>query len=93
MKRKTIDGEGDIEMSAPDEVSKRSKPAVPSAVPVANDADQTYAHAQAAASYIPFLQAENLLPPKLPTRDEMDAILLGLRKKALVEEYFGEEGS
>ncbi|KAJ7852826.1 Isy1-like splicing factor [Mycena olivaceomarginata] len=29
------------------------------------------------------------IPPKLPTHDEMEAILLALRKKALVEEYFG----
>ncbi|KAF8879827.1 Isy1-like splicing factor [Infundibulicybe gibba] len=56
-------------------------------------AQKTLAHAQVAASYIPFLSAENLLPPKMPTRVEMEAILLGLRKQALVEEYFGPEES
>ncbi|KAJ8517712.1 hypothetical protein ONZ45_g5125 [Pleurotus djamor] len=48
-------------------------------------------HAQMAASYITFLDAESLLPPKMPTREEMEKVLLELRKKALVEEYFGEE--
>jgi pre-mRNA-splicing factor ISY1 len=47
------------------------------------------AAAMAAASFIPFLTVEHLLPPKLPTREEMDGVLLGLRKRALVEEYFG----
>ena len=50
---------------------------------------QAYLHAQAAASYIPFLSPEDLLQPKMPTRQEMDQVLLELRKKALVEEYFG----
>ena len=46
--------------------------------------------AQAAAALIPFLSAKDLLPPKLPSKDEMEKVLLDLRKKALVEEYFGE---
>ncbi|KAI0795721.1 pre-mRNA-splicing factor ISY1 [Abortiporus biennis] len=49
------------------------------------------AHAKAVAAYIPFLSPENLLPPKMPTRDEMEEVLLALRKRALVEEYFGNE--
>ena len=53
--------------------------------------NQTYAHAQAAALYIPFLRPEDLLPPTMPTREEMDEVILALRKKALVEEYFGDE--
>lgn len=49
------------------------------------------AHARAVAAYIPFLQPENLMQPKLPTREEMEKFILDLRKKALVEEYFGDE--
>jgi pre-mRNA-splicing factor ISY1 len=47
------------------------------------------AHARAAAAYIPFLSVESLLPPKMPTKEEMEGVLLELRKRALVEEYFG----
>lgn len=46
-------------------------------------------HARAAAAFISFLTSESLLPPKLPTREEMERVLLNLRKRALVEEYFG----
>ncbi|KAH7883122.1 Isy1-like splicing factor [Phlebopus sp. FC_14] len=49
-------------------------------------------HAQMAASFIPFLPPAALLPPELPTRDEIEGVLLRLRKEALVNEYFGEEG-
>jgi pre-mRNA-splicing factor ISY1 len=47
------------------------------------------AHARAAATYIPFLTEESLLPPKMPTREEMEGVLLELRKRALLEDYFG----
>lgn len=88
-KRKTAGEPGDVEMTSPDENRpKHTEPVAPSA---AADVDQTRIHAQAAASYIPFLQTENLLPPKMPTREEMEAVLLRLRKQALVEEYFGGE--
>ena len=50
-------------------------------------------HARAAAAYIPFLTPEMLMPPKMPTTEEMEKVLLDLRKKALVEEYFGNEES
>jgi len=53
-------------------------------------ADITRTNAQAAAFYIPFLDVEHLLPPKLPSHDDMENILLTLRKNALVEEYFGD---
>jgi len=53
-------------------------------------ADTTRTNAQAVALYIPFLDVEHLLPPKLPSHDEMENILLALRKNALVEEYFGD---
>ncbi|KAE9409797.1 Isy1-like splicing factor [Gymnopus androsaceus JB14] len=55
------------------------------------DQSQAHLHALTAASYIPFLSADNLLPPKMPTRVEMEQTLLDLKKKALVEEYFGDE--
>lgn len=55
--------------------------------------DAILANAQAVASYIPFLTTDHLLPPKLPSREEMEQFLLELRKKALVEEYFGEAQS
>ncbi|THU84953.1 pre-mRNA-splicing factor ISY1 [Dendrothele bispora CBS 962.96] len=51
----------------------------------------SFVHAQAAAAYIPFLDTQDLLPPKIPNRTEMEQVLLDLRKKALVEEYFGNE--
>lgn len=50
---------------------------------------ETTTNAQVAACYISFLDAEHLLPPKLPTHEEMENLLLSLRKNALVEEYFG----
>ncbi|KAJ7184963.1 Isy1-like splicing factor [Mycena filopes] len=55
-----------------------------------NNAAQT--HAQTAAAYIPFLTPAMLEAPKLPTPAETEAVLLALRKQALVEEYFGVEG-
>lgn len=47
------------------------------------------AHATAAAAYISFLQPENLMPPVMPTKEQMEGVLLDLRKRALVDEYFG----
>ncbi|VDC05254.1 unnamed protein product [Peniophora sp. CBMAI 1063] len=52
-------------------------------------ADVAAAHARAAAAFIPFLSAEDLMPPKMPSKEEMEAFLLELQKRALVEEYFG----
>ena len=40
--------------------------------------------------HIPFLTPEDLQPPKLPTKEELDGVLLGLRKQALLEEYLGD---
>ncbi|KAJ7756598.1 Isy1-like splicing factor [Mycena metata] len=48
-------------------------------------------NAQILAKFIPFLTAEMLEVPKLPTPAETEAVLLALRKQALVEEYFGKE--
>ncbi|KAJ6613457.1 pre-mRNA-splicing factor ISY1 [Mycena sp. CBHHK59/15] len=80
-KRKVDDGDVDMPSS---EDFKRPKTGS------ASEAEQTLVHVRAAASYIPFLSPEILLPPKLPTHSEMEAVLLALRKKALVEEYFGD---
>ncbi|KAG7096098.1 hypothetical protein E1B28_006774 [Marasmius oreades] len=97
-KRKAPDPDGDgggggAETSPPErssEDTKRAKTTGMSAASVVSAvSDPAVAHAQAAAAYIPFLEAEILMPPKLPTRQEMEDILLDLRKKALVEEYFG----
>jgi len=56
-------------------------------------ATSSISHAQQAASFIPFLSPEDLIPPKLPSHEEMEGVLLALRKRALMEEYFGETGS
>ncbi|KAF9555507.1 Isy1-domain-containing protein [Agrocybe pediades] len=93
-KRKATSEDGDEEMDTNADDSKKAKTTpsstAPSAVTAPADADASRLHAQAAASYIPFLDVEHLVPPKLPTHEEMESVLLALRKKALVEEYFGD---
>ncbi|KAJ6535602.1 Isy1-like splicing family-domain-containing protein [Mycena capillaripes] len=76
--------DGDVDM--PSEDVKRVKGVEPSP----STAEQTLFHARAAAAYIPFLGPEMLLPPKLPNPAKLEAVLLALRKKALVQEYFGD---
>jgi len=49
--------------------------------------------AKAVAAFIPFLEAHDIVPPKLPTREEMNEVLLKLRKEALLSEYFGGSGA
>ncbi|KAI0372387.1 Isy1-like splicing factor [Pilatotrama ljubarskyi] len=94
------DGEadGDVDMSgdASSEVAKRQRTEGAQQSTTAPGADMStdaamLAHAKRTAAYIPVLTPEILLPPKLPTREEMEKFLLELRKKALVEEYFGDE--
>ena len=82
-------------MAADTEVAKRAKTdgAPPPPTSGASTEEAMLAHAQRTAAYIPILSPEILMPPKLPTREEMEAYLLELRKKALVEEYFGNEES
>ncbi|KAJ7766176.1 Isy1-like splicing factor [Mycena metata] len=80
-KRKITDSDADTPSSVG---VKRVKADSPS------EADQALVHARAVVSHIHFLSVENLLAPKLPTHSEMEAALLALRKKALVEEYFGD---
>ncbi|THH29821.1 hypothetical protein EUX98_g4372 [Antrodiella citrinella] len=93
-KRKAPDGDVDMTPSEAfsDDASKRVKTnGVPPQNGDALSPEETMlAHARATAAYIPFLTPDHLLPPKLPSRVEMEEFLLGLRKKALVEEYFGE---
>lgn len=96
-KRKAPDEDADIAMIDADELENRSKlDPVPSAPPtsqlqtLASD-DVALRSAKAAAAFIPFLSPEELLPPKLPTKTEMENVLLGLRKQALLDEYFDEE--
>lgn len=91
----------DVEManssSTPAETSKRPKKEgiIQSSTQPATGVDDSPAavHARAAAAYIPFLTAEMLMPPKMPTTEEMENLLLELKKKALVDEYFGDGGS
>ena len=85
--------------STPEEASKRPKKdgSAASTQPATgldvNEDSPVAAHARAAAAHIPFLTPEMLMPPKMPKTEEMEKVLLDLRKKALVEEYFGNEGS
>ncbi|KAI0282098.1 Isy1-like splicing factor [Russula aff. rugulosa BPL654] len=91
-KRKAPDGDGAPAPESDSELVKRSKPDAPVPTPSAVQADTpttALAHARAAAAYIPFLSVESLLPPKMPTKEEMESVLLELRKRALVNEYFG----
>jgi pre-mRNA-splicing factor ISY1 len=91
-KRKTADHDSDVEMGSGTEDSKRVKIISDSTaeLPATSDVDTPRIHAQAAAAYITFLDVEHLLPPRLPTHDEMEGVLLALRKKALLEEYLGD---
>jgi len=91
--------EGGAASSTPEEAPKRpKKDGGQSSTQPGTDVDvngdsPAAAHARAAAAYIPFLTPEMLMPPKMPTTEEMEKVLLDLQKKALVEEYFGNEGS
>ena len=91
-KRKASDDDSNLAPESDSDLAKRSKPDTPVPTPSVAQADvaaTTLAHARAAATYIPFLSVESLLPPKIPTKEEMEGVLLELRKRALVEEYFG----
>jgi pre-mRNA-splicing factor ISY1 len=93
-KRKVAEPDADAEMStAESKRSKNEETKTPHKDTRTTAGDPALEHARAAASYIPFLDVDSLLPPKLPTREEMETVLLDLRKKALVEEYFGDEKS
>jgi pre-mRNA-splicing factor ISY1 len=91
-KRKAGEQEMETEHTEEAGESKRAKTAQISGDDSDNNGGQAFVHAQAAAAYIPFLSAESLAPPKMPSRQEMESVLLDLRKKALVQEYFGQDG-
>lgn len=88
-KRKAPDEAPDEPASAPAppaDPTKRSKTGA------ADSAEEATPHARAAA-FIPFLTPEELAPPKLPSREELEGALLALRKRGLLEDYFGEDGA
>ncbi|KAJ6523952.1 Isy1-like splicing family-domain-containing protein [Mycena vulgaris] len=60
-------------------------------MPSKSDAENAGQALCTAAAYLSFLSAEMLRPPPLPTAREVVGVLLALRMKALVEEYFGGE--
>lgn len=78
-------GQEDVEMDGTNGTA-----ALTNGVGLTPDEDVVLRSAQAAAAFIPSLSPQDLLPPKLPTKEELEGVLLDLRKKALVEEYFGE---
>jgi pre-mRNA-splicing factor ISY1 len=85
----------DTEAAVPDQAKRLRKAesdgtSKADVIPSNGGADSIRSHANAAAAYLGFLSPEDLLPPTLPTRGEMEGVLLALRKQALVEEYFGE---
>ena len=90
VKRKASDDETDMPVGG-DEAKRTKVDGVAASAPsLALEKDPMILHAKTAAAFIPFLKPEHLIPPKLPTRHEMETILLELRKKALVDEYFGD---
>ena len=90
-KRKSSEDD-EADMSVDGDEAKRTKVdgTIISAPSLALEKDSVLSHARATAAYIPFLTPEHVVPPKLPTRQEMESLLLELRKKALVDEYFGD---
>jgi len=93
-KRKTADEGSDVEMDDGRDEAKRTKTEGDQISLVAQTSpatDSTLLYAQTAASFIPFLETRDLVTPKMPSPEEMETVLLQLRKKALVEEYFGHE--
>ena len=92
--KRKAEGDGDVSMSndndPPPENTKRPKTdSIQQPAVLSSTQNSMQAHAKLAASYISFLTPEDLLPPKMPTREEMEGVLLRLQKEALVNEYFG----
>jgi pre-mRNA-splicing factor ISY1 len=86
-----MDQDGNVDMSdSTSEISERSKKqtlsmsSAAAVVGIDSVSDPQQEHARTAAAFISFLAPVNLLPPKLPTREEMEGVLLNLRKQALV---------
>ncbi|KAL0945888.1 hypothetical protein HGRIS_012172 [Hohenbuehelia grisea] len=89
-KRKTAEeSDGDVDMASPADEAKRPKTNATTNGTSAPVPEPTLLHAQMVASHVPFLDPDALLPPTMPTREEMEGVLLELRKKVLMDEYFG----
>lgn len=72
--------------------SKRPKSSEDQQQPPPDSSSQEASH----STHLPLLSilsAEDLAPPKMPTREEMEEVLLALRKRALLEEYLGTENA
>lgn len=90
-KRKANDDDEAMDTSGDEPKKSKIATALPAVSNPTTPAEVARMHAQSAAAYIPFLEVEHLVPPKLPSHEEMEGVLLTLRKKALVDEYFGDE--
>lgn len=93
-KRKAGDGDQDQVMEDKTTTKGKGKrgkkndgAAAATAVAAAKNADKPQLDITA---MIPFLTPDHLAPPKLPTKEEMDAVLLDLRKRALLQEYVND---
>ena len=94
-KRKAPDDDGDAgdtDGTDTDDPKRVKTSVADGTTPASKDAVSPDDAARAAAAFIPFLTSEDLTPPKLPSRDEMEGVLLRLRKQALMSEYFGGGG-
>ncbi|KAI0703018.1 Isy1-like splicing factor [Cytidiella melzeri] len=99
-KRKAPEGDADVAMDEVDNLPSK-RPHVDGGQPnsaangnsngTGSTEDAALQYARTTAAYIPFLSTEDLIPPKMPTHQEMEKFLLDLRKRALVEEYFGPD--
>jgi pre-mRNA-splicing factor ISY1 len=91
-KRNPQESNGDVDMTL-DTGDPQKQPGTADGTSKSLVTDTTLEATRSAAAFIPFLDPTALQPPKLPSREEMEGVLLELRKKALVDEYFGDEGS
>ena len=73
--------------------SKRSKASTAAVSAATEPTASTEQGAKTAAAFIPFLSADDSMPPTLPEHEDMEEALLILRKQALLEEYFGENSA
>ncbi|CAG7848857.1 Pre-mRNA-splicing factor ISY1 [Serendipita indica DSM 11827] len=62
----------------------------PSEKVVTGDGDTKSGESDGITALIPFLTPEMIAPPKMPTREELEVVLLDLRKRALLDEYLGD---
>jgi pre-mRNA-splicing factor ISY1 len=91
-KRNADEANGDIDMTLDTgDPQKQPGPADGTSNPPIKDA--SLEATPSSATFIPFLDPAALQPPKLPSREDMEGVVLELRKRALVDEYFGDEGS